>query len=64
MSLEEGSLGVLGWGTGIQVAGCQSVMFVSEWVMSREAVGRGRRRRLVDVGAAAEMLQDLCCIRL
>jgi len=57
MSLEEGSLGVPGRDTNIQMVVCQSVMFVSEWVMSQEAVGRGRRRCLVDVRAAVEMLQ-------
>jgi len=55
ISLEEGSLGVPGCGTGILMGVSPSVMYASEWVMSRRAVGRGRRRCLFDVGAAVKM---------
>jgi len=50
------SLGVPGRGTGMQLVVVQFVPLEIEWVMSRGAVGGGKRRCLVDVRAAAEMM--------
>ena len=58
MSLEEGSLQVPGRGTILQLVVVQSVVFVSEWVMSRRAVGGGKRRCLIDVRAVAKMMLE------
>jgi len=56
MSPEEGSLGVPECGTVLQRVENQSVMYVSEWVMSRRAVGGGSRPLV----AKEETLEGLC----